>query len=336
MTDVLLASISTDSTLTAYAIQADGQLALLTATPAGGSPGPLALSPDGHHLYACLNRDGRFLVGSFRIGDGFGLEKTGDTDMGANPCHLYVDRTGRFLLGAYYSDGMVTVDPIGADGALGGERVQCVKTADNAHYIQTDAANRFAFVPHVRDANAIHQFLFDEQTGELTPNAVPQAPGGSGEGPRHFCFHPSGKFAFTDGEQGSCVTVWDYDAGAGTLSPRQTLSTLPPEGFAEVNTCSQIHITPNGRFVYAGNRGHHSLAGFHIDDDGSLTALGQFPADPNPRPFAISPDGGWLYAGGSSSEGGRLLVYRITGSGALKRQMEYPTGDISWVVATRR
>lgn len=329
MTDVLFASISGDRTLTAYAVQASGQLELLAATPVDDSPGPIALSHDGRHLYAGLNSDGRFAVGSFRIGDGCRLEKTGDTDMGANPCHLYVDKTGRFLLAAYYSDGMVTVDPIAADGSLGGERVQLQKTAENAHYIQTDAANRFAFVPHVRDSNAIHQFLFDEQTGKLTPNAVPSAPGVPGEGPRHFCFHPSGKFAFTDGEQGSCVTVWDYDAETGTLSPRQTLSTLPPEGHAD-NTCSQIHITPNGRFVYAGNRGHHSLAGFRIDDDGSLTALGQFPADPNPRPFAISPDGGWLYSGSD-----RVLAYRITESGALEREAEYATGGISWVVTAR-
>jgi len=330
MTDVLFASISTDRTLRAYAIQADGRLELMASTPVDANPGPIALSPDRSLLYLSMSGDGKFPVSSFRIGDDGQLDRTGDTDMGANPCHLYVDKTGRSLLAAYYSDGMVTVDPIAADGSVGGERVQLQKTADNAHYIQTDAANRFAFVPHVRDSNAVHQFLFDEQTGRLTPNAVPQAPGAPGEGPRHLCFHPSGKYAFTDGEQGSCVTVWDYDAEAGTLSPRQTLSTLPPEGH-EDNTNSQIHITPDGRFVYAGNRGHHSLAGFRVDDDGSLTAVGQFPADPNPRPFDISPDGGWLYSGSD-----RILAYRITESGALEQQAEYATGGVSWLVTTRR
>jgi 6-phosphogluconolactonase len=211
--------------------------------------------------------------------------------------------------------------------------VQQLKTAPNAHFITTDAANRHAFTPHVCDENAIWQFCFDEGTGRLSPNPVPKASPGQGQGPRHMCFHPNGRFAFTNGEQGSSVTAWAYDAQAGTLAPLVTLSTLPT-GWEGDNTCSQLHITPDGRYLYSGNRGHNSLAGFAIDaDSGMLTALGQFAAVPTPRPTAISPDGCWLYSAGSSP---LLISYGIdAASGALQRLHEDDLGAVAWLLPMR-
>lgn len=337
MPDLLISSLAGDlPKLTVDTIAADGSLQPLAYRDLDGSPGPLAVSPDRGHLLACVDVDGRHLVRSYVIGGDGALTPTGQTDMGANPCHLSTDRTGRFLLAAYYSDGMVTVDPIDAEGAVGGDRIQKVETQLKAHYIQTDASNRFAFVPHVGDANCVYQFRFDQNTGQLTPNDPPQVSPEPGQGPRHLCFHPSGRYAFTDGEQGSSVTLWDVDTEAGTLSPRQTLSTLPPEGFAETNTCSQIRITPDGGLIYAGNRGHHSIAGFRIAADGSLSEVGRFAADPNPRPLAISPDGRTLLAGGSS-DGGRMIAWRIDPrSGELSSPAYYDCGPVSWVVTLRQ
>ncbi|MFP6643849.1 MAG: beta-propeller fold lactonase family protein [Candidatus Latescibacterota bacterium] len=337
MPDLLISSLAGDRPrLTVDTIAADGNLQPLARCDLDGPPGPLAVSPDRSQLYACVTVDGRHLVRSYAVSVDGALAPTGQTDMGANACHLSTDRTGRFLLAAYYSDGMVTVDPIDADGALGGDRIQKMETELRAHYIQTDAGNRFAFVPHVGDANCIYQFRFDPDTGQLTPNDPPQVSPEPGQGPRHLCFHPTGRYAFTDGEQGSSVTLWDVDTDAGTLSPRQTLSTLPPEGFADTNTCSQIYITPDGSLIYAGNRGHHSIAGFRIAADGSLSEVGRFPADPNPRPMAISPDGGTLFAAGSS-EGGRIIAWRIDPrSGELLTPIYYDCGPVSWVLTLRQ
>jgi len=333
MTDVLYVALSGDSPrLSCHAIAADGLAEPALDTPLPGAPSDLALSPDTRVLYADVNVDGTHQLLSFRIDPATGgLEPFGTpAHVGPYPCHISVDRTGRFLLGADYSAGMVTVHAIGDDGAAG-ERVQKLETAPRAHFIQTAPSNRYAFTPHVCDENAIWQFRFDQETGQLTPNDIPKASPGPGQGPRHMCFHPNGCFAFSNGEQGSSVTAWSYDAEAGNLTPLQTLSTLPDDWDGD-NTCSQIHITPDGRFLYSCNRGHHSLAGFAVDaDSGNLTSLGQFSAEATPRPPAISPDGSWLFNAGSA-----LLSYRIDrDSGTLERVGSTELGSIAWLLAAR-
>jgi 6-phosphogluconolactonase len=333
MTDVLYVALSGDSPrLSCHAIAADGLAEPALDTPLPGAPSDLALSPDARVLYADVNVDGTHQLLSFRIDPATGaLELFGaPAHVGPYPCHISVDRTGRFLLAAYYSDGMVTVHAIGDDGAAG-ERVQKLETAPRAHFIQTAPSNRYAFTPHVCDENAIWQFRFDQETGQLTPNDIPKASPGPGQGPRHICFHPNGRFAFSNGEQGSSVTAWSYDSEAGRLTPLQTLSTLP-DAWDGDNTCSQIHITPDGRFLYSCNRGHHSLAGFAVDaDSGNLTPLGQFAAEATPRPTAISPDGNWLF-----NAGGALLCYRIDReSGILKHVGNAELGSIAWLLAAR-
>ena len=125
--------------------------------------------------------------------------------------------------------------------------------------------------------NAIFQFRFDGETGRITPNDPPRVSPENPDGPRHFCFHPSRHIIYVSNEQGCSVTGYNLDPATGGLSPFQTLSTLP-QGFSERNSCSQIQITPNGKYVYAPNRGHDSIAGFAVGDDGRLTALGQTPS----------------------------------------------------------
>ena len=335
MTDVLYVAVAGDSPrLLCLSLGPDGIAGTAGETVLPGSPADLALSPDGRFLYADVGVEGTHQALSFRVDASSGaLESVGSpAHVGPCPCYISVDGTGRWLLAAYYSDGMVTVHSIGPDGVVG-EQVQLLGTAPCAHCIVTDAANRYAFTPHTCDENAIWQFRFDAATGELSPNDVPRASPGPGHGPRHLCFHPNGRFAFTNGEQGSSVTAWSYDAGAGCLAPLETLSTLP-DGWNGDNTCSQIHMTPDGRYVYSCNRGHDSLAGFAIDaDTGGLTALGQFATDGTPRPTAISPDGRWLFNPGNTDV---LTSYRIDQkTGILERAGQTQVGPVAWLLAAR-
>ncbi len=338
MTDYLITSIGgKHPRITVETIDTTGALQPLSQLECDGNPGPLVTSPDGKYLYASIQVDGIHLARSYQIGAQGELTLTGQTDMGANPCHLSTDRTGRFLLAAYYSDGMATVDPIDAQGALGAARCCRFETELRAHYIQTDASNRFAFVPHVDVANCVYQFHFDAATGQLTANDPPRVSPPLGQGPRHLCFHSCGRYAYTNGEQGSSVTIWDYDESTGCLSAKETLTTLPEEGFAGTNHPSQIHISPNGKFLFSGNRGHHSIAGFLVAEDGSLQPTGLTPADPNPRPMTVSPDSGTFFAAGSTDEG-RLISWAIDpASGELSDSpVYYDCGPVSWVISLRR
>ena len=173
--------------------------------------------------------------------------------------------------------------------------------------------------------NAIYQFTFDETTGELAPNEVVKVDAVYGEGPRHYEFHPTLDVVYVANENGSSVTVYDFNPDNGTLAPRQTLSTLP-EGFTERNTCAQIHIHPSGNFLYISNRGHNSIAGYAVQDDGSLTSLGQTPTEPIPRPFNLDPEGNFLFAAGQQSD--KMAGYRIdTETGDLTPLKVYDVGE---------
>ena len=285
-----------------------GKLEPLGEVETDGGPGPLATDPEQKVVYAGLRSS--LNISSYRIDQGTGdLSLIGSVGLEADPCYLATDRKGNYLLSAYYRAGVAAVHPIGSDGAVGGPPVEWIQTSIKAHCIQTDRGNRFAFVPHVGESNAVFQFAFDETTGALTPNAVPTVPGGEGAGPRHFVFHPSQDVLYFSDEQGCSVTAYTFDSSNGTLTPFQTVSTLP-EDFEGDNSCAQIHITPSGDFLYVSNRGHDSIAGFSTDrDTGRLTSLGQQPTEPTPRAFNIDLTGNFLYAGGQGS--GKLASYRI-------------------------
>lgn len=291
----------------------------------GGAPSPLAVHPDQRTLYAGLR--GICHLASLRIDPADGsLTPFRAIELQSDPCFLATDRAGRYLLSAYYRAGHVAVHPLDADGAAALPPVEWLATAPCAHALQTDPTNRYAYVPHVAQSNAIYQFAFDAETGHLTPNAVPRVVPQAGVGPRHYCFHPALDVVYFDNEQGSSVTVYHLDPETGTLEPFQTLSTLP-EDYAGQNTCAQIHITPQGSYLYATNRGHDSIACYAIDSDtGALTSLGQQPTQATPRAFNIDPSGRYLLASGLDS--GRLTVYRIEdGRGTLESLSEVPVGE---------
>jgi len=319
-------SLMGEDKISIYTLDPDtGELTLQRDVMALGGPAPLAVDPTRRLLYAGLRATCE--MATFRLDLASGdLSLIGAVELRSDPCYISTDRTGRFLLSAYYGAGMVAVHPIGADGVVGETAVQWVETAEHAHCIHPDRSNRFIFVSHTVPANHIRQFLFDESTGTLAPNTVPEVIAGEGQGPRHYCYHPSKDIVYVSNEQGCSVTAYHFDTSAGTLSALQTVPTLPQSSEDE-NTCAQIHIHPSGRFLYVSNRGHDSIAMFSIDDaTGELTPQGQQPTEPTPRVFNIDPAGKVLLAAGQGS--GRLAVSRVDArNGSLLPLQTYAAGE---------
>jgi len=308
-----------------------GELIFHNDVAVSGGPGPLAVAPNGGFLYAGLRPTRQ--ISSFRIDHNTGdLSLLRTISLDFDPCYIATDRKGNFLLSSYYGAGKAAVHPIDEDGTVNSPPIEWISTAEHAHCIQVDRANKFVFVPHTVEPNRIFQFKFNEETGRLTPNIVPEVIPKEEVGPRHFCFHPNKDILYFSNEQGSSVTAYNFDTSEGTLAVFQTLSTLP-EDYDEDNTCAQIHITPSGKFLYVSNRGHDSIAGFSIDDTtGQLTSLGQQPTEATPRAFTIDPTGNFLFAAGQGT--GRLASYRIdTQTGALKPLATYAVGkNPMWVL----
>jgi 6-phosphogluconolactonase len=220
---------------------------------------------------------------------------------------------------ANYGGGSVACLPIGEDGRLGdatafiqhkGSSVNPQRQREpHAHSINLDAANRFAFVADL-GLDKVLVYRFDPSAGTLEPNDPPAAVIASGSGPRHFAFHPSGRFAYVINELNSTVTAFAYDAERGTLQTLQTVTTLP-EGFDGKSFPAEVQVHPSGKFLYGSNRGHDSIACFAIDAaTGRLTPIGHEPTQgKNPRNFGIDPTGAYLLA--ANQDGDNVVAFRI-------------------------
>ena len=326
-------TISEEDRIACYRMDAsNGALQHISDIRTAARPAPLAADPQRKFLYVAC-RDANIISG-YAIGDGGDLARIGDIGVETDPCYLATDRSGRFLLSAYYEGGRCAVHAIGDDGAATTPPIEWLATAKGAHSMQTDPTNRFAFVPHISGGNgpnAIFQFRFDADSGRVTPNSPARVTPDTELGPRHFCFHPDKPILYFSDEQGCSVTAYNLDVEDGILNAFQTISTLP-QGFEGRNSCSQIQITPSGRFLYAPNRGHNSIACFSVDaDNGALTAIGHAPSEAVPRAFSIDPSGRYLYAAGLDT--GRLAAYRIGDDGALTRLQTYDVGAAPmWVL----
>jgi 6-phosphogluconolactonase len=325
----LYVSVAGEKKIAVYRMdKAEGGLTLRATTSTAGEPGALAVDPERRFLFAALRSTGQ--LASFRIDPGNGkLTHLSTVPAGADPAHLSSDRRGRFLLTAYYQAGKVTVHAIDRNGGLSARPLQTVGTAEKAHAILADSSNRFVFVPHT-GPDRIFQFTFRARTGKLTANAVPQIVTPKGTGPRHIALHPSRHLAYVDNEQGSSVTLYRLDAKAGTLTPVQTIPTLP-RGFKGSNACAELKVHPGGRFLYVSNRGHDSIACFTLGGDGRMAAAGQVATERTPRSFDLDPSGKFLYAAGESS--GKLAAYRVDPrTGGLKRLATHAVGRHPWWV----
>jgi 6-phosphogluconolactonase len=306
-----------------------GQLTRGADVPAPGGPSVMAISLDRRALY--VGQRTQPALSSYRIDRATGgLTLLGTVSQPHAPTFLALDRTGRFILSAYYQGGGAAVYRLGTDGTVGTPSHDWLATDIGAHAIATDPSNRYAFVPHIARVqdnvleppknipgpNVIMQFRFDAQSGRLAPNTPLRVEQPDLVGPRHYCFHPNLDIVYFSNEQGCSVTAYRLDRATGALSAAQTITTLPA-GFAARNTCSQIHLTPSGRFLYVGNRGHNSIAGFSVDPaSGHLTPAGQVATEAVPSAFCVDPTGNFVFAAGTAS--GRLASYRInTDTGAL-------------------
>ena len=309
-----------------------GKLSPQVEVSVPGGPFTMAISPDRKFLYAGC-RDTPRLVSFVIDQDNGGLTQSGSVSLEPWPVYLNTDRKGRFVLSAYYQGAHVGVHPIGADGSVGDPPIEWLATATGAHAMQTDSTNSYAFVPHIagHGPNAIFQFKFDENTGHLTPNSPDKVEPEEFLGPRHFSFHPSLDVLYFSNEQDCSVTGYRLDTGNGTLSAFQTITTLP-EGYTERNTCSQIQVSASGRFLYAPNRGHDSIACFSIDiATGQLTGNGIVGSEARPNALCLGPEDRFLYSAGQES--GRMASFSVNSdSGKLTPLETYPLGNAPvWV-----
>lgn len=331
---IVYVSESGENRIAVWALdETTGELTRQGETVLTGAPGSLALSPDHRHLYASVRSAKQFATLDVDAKTG-ALSNATFADAGFNAAYVFADQTGRWLLAASYSEGVVGLSAI-QNGRVTGLPVVTLETGKKAHCIQLDPSNRFAFVPHVGELNKVEQLRFDAQAGTLTCNTPPHLPGGAGEGPRHMQFHPNGKWAYFVNEQGKSVTLCDYDADNGTLKARQSVPTVPDDWRGK-GSCADIHISANGRFVYASNRGLDTLAVFAVNaENGTLTALGQTPTEKTPRSFCLVSGDAFVISAGEGSH--RLIVFRRDAqSGALNPLKSYDCGKgPAWVISVK-
>jgi 6-phosphogluconolactonase len=249
------------------------------------------------------------------------------SSMGAGPCHLMLDKAGKNLLVANYNSGSVAVLPVAADGTIGeatsviqhqGKSVNADRQqGPHAHCVTLDPANKFAFVCDL-GIDKVMVYHFDADKGVLTPNDPPFVALKPGAGPRHMAFRPDGKFAYVINELNSTITAFAYDSAKGALKEVQTISTLP--GYYDgPNTAAEIEVRPDGKFVYASNRGNETVVLFEIDSEkGTLEWVEeQNTGGKKPRHFGIQPSFKHLAIANQDSD--TVLVARIDpGNGRLK------------------
>jgi 6-phosphogluconolactonase len=334
-----------DGTIGTYTLAADGTLHPGARVDAGKPVMPMSVSPDKRFLFAAI-RSKPFTVVTYAIDRGTGaLTRVATGPLADSLPYILADQTGRYLLGASYGGNLVSVNPIGKDGKVS-DPIQVMPTARNAHAIITDRTNRYVFVPHL-GTDQIFQFRFDAKTGTLTANTPPLVQLKAMTGPRHMVMSPDNRFAFLLNELVATVTTLALDAATGLLTEAGSASALPPDtrlvpgaprggpGQRDVSNdiwASDLHVTPDGKFLYAAERTSSSIGAFRVDGaTGALTYLSSTPTEKQPRGFRIGPRGRYMVVAGEKSD--TLSVYEIDqASGALKPLQKYPTGKGSnWV-----
>lgn len=340
--------------------RASGAMTPIGVHEMGTSPSCLVLNGDGTRLYSANetdrvgdNKEGT--VSAFAVNPADGQLELLNTlpSGGRGPTYVSIHPSGRFLLVANYFGGSVAVFPILDDGRLGAATCVQVDAGEigptratnapegsfafsghdrtHAHMIQADPSGRF--VLHVDlGLDRIFVWKFDAQAGVLTANDPPSVSLPPGDGPRHFHFHPNGRWFYSIQEEGSTVVLFDYDGTTGRLEARQTISTLPP-GFAGSNFCSEILVSPDGRFVYAGNRLHDSIGIFAVGPEGELTYVGEEWTRGNyPRSFNFDPSGQFLFCCNQRAD--NVTVFQVNrDTGGLTFTGEYaPVGNPSCIL----
>jgi len=303
------------------------------AVPGPAKPGgslPLALSPDKKHLYAGL-RNEPYSVVTFAIDAKTGkLTPAGSGPLADSMAYIATDRSGKFLLSASYGGNKVAVNAIGPDGVVQSTK-QIIETKPNAHCILVDPSNHYVLHTSL-GGDLVYQEKFDARTGKLTPNDPPGVSVKPKAGPRHLVFSPNKKFVYLVDELDASIYVFPWDAKSGTLKKEVQVTTALPKGFEGRPWAADIHLTPDGRFLYASERTTSTLVAFSVDPKtGMLTSIDSYPTEKQPRAFNIDPTGRYLLAVGELSNS--MTAYAIDkATGKLTRLREYPVGkNPNWV-----
>lgn len=286
------------------------------------NPAWISIHPSKKFLYAANEMTGadasRSAVTAFAIDAASGnlTELNSVSSEGAGPAHMSIDAKGKFVFVANYAGGTIAVLPIHEDGSLGkavdvhrdlgdigskhatsaprGSFAISGHESPHAHMILPDPANKFVIATDLAQ-DRIYVYRFDAANGKLTPAATPFISVPTGDGPRHFAFHPNGRWFYLIEEEASVIVFFHYDPQTGALASQQTISALPP-GFAGTNMASEIAVSPDGKFLYSANRLHDSITVCSIAGDGRLTRVGEVSTMGDyPRFFCFDPSGRFVH-----------------------------------------
>jgi 6-phosphogluconolactonase len=321
--------------VTVLELKSNGDLSPIATTPVPGpaKPGgslPMAVSPDKKRLHVGLRNEPYSAV-TFTIDANTGqLTPVGSGPLADSMAYVTADRTGNFLLSASYGGNKVTVNPIGPNGVVE-QASQTIATEPNAHCIVTDSTNRYVLHTSL-GGDLVYQQKFDAKTGKLTPNDPPSISVKAKAGPRHLVFSPGEKFVYLLNELDASIYVFPWDRDTGTLKKETQVSSALPQGFSGKPWAADIHLTPDGKYLYASERTTSTLAAFSVDPNtGALTSIDSFPTEKQPRGFNIDPSGSYLLAVGQLSNS--MTAYSIDkATGKLTKLKEYPIGkNPNWV-----
>jgi 6-phosphogluconolactonase len=333
---------------------ATGALQQRDVFPSDSNPSWLAFDPSRTHLYSA-NEISNYQGAVSGSVSAYSIDRTTGrltllntvSSEGAGPAHLSVHPSGKYVFVANYHGGTVAVLPVRSNGELGaatdikhdigtigpaqatsappGSFATSGHDKPHAHMVQSDAAGKFVLASDL-GLDQIFIWKFDMDTEKLLPASQPSVSLPRGDGPRHFTFHPNGRWFYSLQEEASTLVAFDYDPATGTLTPKQTISTLP-KGFKGTNFTSEILISPDARFLYAANRLHDSIAWISISASGLLTLEGEeWTRGDYPRSFKIDPAGNYLYSCNQRADA--ITAYRINRRiGALSFLSQYtPVG----------
>lgn len=333
-----------------------GDIKIVEKVPAGSNVKHMALSPDHRFLYASV-RSEPFSVITYSINPATGnLNQLSKELLPHNMAYISVDQSGRYLFSVSYTDAKIEVNPIGLDGVVKSEPVQVISTGPNPHSILVDRSNQFVYVPHLGNAQ-IKQFLFNETSGVLTPNDPEAVYTQDDSGPRHFDFSPDNRFVYVSNEMDGMVYSYKMDNETGILDEIQRISAIPPNLSPEPSTpadadadgdgdgvqetedeevttfgVADIHITPNGKWLYVSVRATNTITAFGVDPhSGNLTYIGSYDTEKIPRGINIDPRGKFVIAAGQES--GYISIHAINEeTGELKFLNRYEAGrDPNWI-----
>ena len=308
-----------------YLVEMDpqtGELSQPRVVSKAPNPAWISIHPSKKYLYAANEMTGpdasRSAVTAFAIDSSTGnlTELNSVSSEGAGPAHMSIDAKGKFVFVANYAGGTIAVLPIHEDGSLGkavdvhrdtgnigsrhatsaprGSFAISGHESPHAHMILPDPANKFVIATDLAQ-DRIYVYKFDEATGKLTPADTPFVTVPTGDGPRHFAFHPNGRWFYLIEEEATVIVFFHYDAQTGALASKQTISALPPE-FAGTNMASEIAVSSDGKFLYSSNRLHDTITICSIAGDGRLTRISEVSTMGDyPRHFSFDPSGRFMH-----------------------------------------